>query len=108
MAGQKDREEGFGLREMFLLGLGLLASLEEETRKRVDHLVQKGAEKEAEGKEYLRELKDREGVKSLEARLERNLKRLVELAGLATREDIRRLERRLVELCDRLEDKGGA
>ncbi|RLD96419.1 MAG: hypothetical protein DRI93_00990 [Aquificota bacterium] len=108
MTTQGDREEGFGFREAFLLGLGLLATFEEETRKRVDQLVKKGAEKEEEGKSYLRDLKDREGVKSFEARLEKNLKRLAELAGLATKEDIRRLERRLADISAKLEEKGGS
>ncbi|GEM_PF-1672149 len=108
MAAQNSREEGLGLKDLFLLGLGLLATLEEETKKKVDQLVKKGAEKEAEGKGYLRDLKEKEGVKSFEARMEKNLKRLVELAGLATREDVRRLERRLAELSSRLEEKGGS
>ncbi len=108
MTTQRDREEGFGLREAFLLGLGLLATLEEETRKKVDQLVKKGAEKEGKGKDYLNELKEREGVRSFEAKLERNLKRLVELAGLATKEDIRRLERRLADMFAKLEEKGGS
>ncbi len=82
--------------------------MEEETKKKVDYLVQKGAEKEAEGKEYLKDLKAKEGLRDFEARLEKNLKKLVELAGLATKEDIRRLERRMSELMSKLEDKGGA
>ena len=108
MTTQGDRKKGFGFREAFLLGLGLLATFEEETRKRVDQLVKKGAEKEEERKSYLRDLKDKEGVKNFEARLEKNLKRLAELAGLATKEDIRRLERRLADISAKLEEKGGA
>ncbi len=108
MATREGEKEGFGLREMFLLGLGLLATLEEETRKRVDYLVQKGTEKEAEGREYLRDLKSKEGLKEFEARLEKNLRKLAGLAGLATREDIHRLERRLAEIYAKLEERSGS
>ena len=108
MAPREEEREGFGLKEVFLLGLGLLATLEEETKKRVDYLVRKGTEKEAEGKEYLKDLKAREGLKEFEARLEKNLRRLAEMAGLATRDDIRRLERRLADIAARLEEQGGA
>ncbi len=107
MESNKGKEEGFGLKELFLLGLGFMATLEEETKKTVDQLVKKGAERQEKGRKYIRDLKEREESKRMEARLEEALKKVVEIAGLATKEDIHRLEKRITETFGPKEEKGG-
>lgn len=108
MDAYKERKGGFGVKELFLLGLGIMATLEEETKKKIDLFVKKGAEKEEKGRQCIQDLKDREEAKNLEARIERALKRMVDIAGIATKEDVRRLEKKLSELITRVEEKGGA
>ncbi len=108
MDAYKEKEEGFGIKELFLLGLGLMATLEEETKKKMDLLVKKGAEKEEKGRQYIQDIKGKEEAKNLEARIERALKRMVDIAGLATKEDVRRMEKKIVELMTKVEEKGGA
>jgi len=98
MEAYKEKRGEFGVRELFLLGLGVMATLEEETKKKVDLFVKKGAEKEESSLRYLQDLKGREEAKNLEARIGRALKRMVDIADIATKEDIRRLEKRLSEL----------
>lgn len=108
MDAYKEKEEGFGVKELFLLGLGLMATLEEETKKNIDLFVKKGAEKEEKGRQYIQDLRGKEEAKNLEARIERALKRMVDIAGIATKEDVHLLEKKLSELMTKVEEKGGA
>jgi len=108
MDAYKEKEGGFGIKELFLLGLGLMATLEEETKKKMDLFVKKGAEKEEKGRQYIQDLRGKEEAKNLEVRIERALKRMVDIAGIATKEDVHRLEKKLSELMTKVEEKGGA
>ncbi len=108
MDAYKEKEEGFGIKELFLLGVGLMATLEEETKRKMDYLVKKGSEKEEKGRKYIQELKGKEEAKNVEARVERALKRMVDMAGIATKEDVRRLEKKLAESMAKVERQGGA
>lgn len=103
MKETKDREEGFSLRDLFIMGLGLMALAEEEAKKGVDVLLKKGGEKESQGKKYISELKEREKVREWEKRFERSLAMVAERLNLPTKSDIANLEKKIEELNKRVQ-----
>ncbi|MED4732203.1 phasin family protein [Aneurinibacillus migulanus] len=82
------------------LGLGLVVTTKEQAEKMVDELVKKGDLSREESKEFVEEVfqKGKETQKELDQMINQKMKELLGELNLATKEDIQRLEQRIVQL----------
>lgn len=82
------------------LGLGLVVTTKEQAEKMVDELVKKGELSREESKEFVEEVfqKGKETQKELDQMINQKMKELLGELNLATKEDIQRLEQRIVQL----------
>ncbi len=91
------------LKELVDLGVGLLIMTQEQAEKAVYRLVQKGKLGEKESKVFMRALikKGRAESKHLKREVSRIAKDAVNGLNLATKEDVRRLEKEISRLKQR-------
>lgn len=82
------------------LGLGLAVTSKEKAEIIVDELVKKGELNREESKEFIDQLlqKSEETQKELDKIINKNMKELLGELNLATKEDIQRLEQRIIHL----------
>jgi polyhydroxyalkanoate synthesis regulator phasin len=82
------------------LGLGLAVASKEQIEKAVDELVKKGEVSRAESSEFIEELlsKGSEAKQKMEDMVRERVQTILGEQGVATKEDIERLERRLAAL----------
>lgn len=95
---------GNQLKRWATTGLGLALLTKEKAEELVQELIRQGEIGREEGKELLEALMRRAQSEKdeLQRRIDAEVRRLVESAGLASREDIRRLEEQLRTLEARL------
>jgi len=104
MRNNTDKKEAFGLKDLFLIGLGILALAEEEAKKGVDVLLKKGEEKSKRSKKYVNELKEKEKVKEWEKKIEDSMERVARMLNLPTKKDIASLEKKIQELTEKIKE----
>lgn len=85
------------------IGLGLAVVSKEQIEKLVDELVKKGEVSATESKELIRELSEKgeEEKKELNARIQEQLKKILNDLNIPSKADLERLEQRIQELENR-------
>jgi len=93
------------LRRLSAAGLGLAWLTQEKAEAFVQELVRQGEMSREEGRELLEELIRRAEMEKdeLQRRIDAEVRRIIKSAGVASREDVRRLEERIEGLEARLE-----
>ncbi len=88
------------LKKSFLAGIGFLALTEEKFRKNIESFIKKGEITEKEGKEMLGKFKDRyqDFLKDLEKKIDIQINKCIEKAGLVKKSDLAKIEKRLEEI----------
>lgn len=94
------------LKKSLAIGLGFAVTSKEQVEKLVDELVKKGELSKEEAKQYLEELlrKGTETQEQLEKKLNEKANQLLNRSNLVTKEELFRLEKRIQELEQRLEE----
>lgn len=97
------------LRRLTAAGIGLAWLTKEKAEAFVQELVRQGEMSREEGRELLEELLRRAEMEKdeLQRRIDAEVRRMMKSAGVATREDVRRLEERLERLEARLDRLAG-
>lgn len=92
-------------RRVWLAGLGALAAAEEEGSKLFKRLVEKGEKLEAEGKDRVKEAKSKVGEAWGEAsgKIDEQVSKALHKVGVPTRDEIRKLTRRVEELSAKVD-----
>lgn len=87
--------------------LGLAVASKEQVEKLVDEMVKKGEVTAAESKDLVRELmeKGEAGKKEMNDRISEQLEKLLKELNIPTKADLERLEQRILELENKLENK---
>lgn len=82
------------MKKTVLTGIGLAAMTKDKVEQSVRDLIKKGALTEKEGKELVSDLLDKseQAKKDLELKIESNVQKILGKMGVATKEDIARLE----------------
>ncbi len=88
------------LRKLALLGIGIAALTREKAEQLADELVQKGEISEDESKEFIKDLMKRSEQQrgELEKKIEAEVKKAAGRLNLATKEDMKRLEKKIAAL----------
>jgi len=82
------------------LGLGMIATTQEQAKKIADELVKRGELSQEESKEFVKEMyeKGKETKLELEQLINTKTKEVLGELNLATKEDIQRLEQRIANI----------
>ncbi len=88
------------IRKIGLLGIGIVALTREKAEELANDLVKKGELTQDEGKALVKDLlkKSEEQGKELTKRIDREVKKTLKGINVASREDVRRLEKRIDKL----------
>jgi len=94
---------------VWLAGLGALAAAEEEGSKLFKRLVEKGEKLEAKGKERVDEAKSKVGSawEDVGEKLDEQIAKALHRMGVPTRDEIRKLTRRVEELAAKVDQLHG-
>ncbi|MEA1907774.1 MAG: hypothetical protein U9N43_01900 [Euryarchaeota archaeon] len=88
------------LRKLGLIGIGVLAITEEKIKQTVDELIEKGEMNREEGKSLVQELltEKKKQMQELGDRISDDVQNAVDRSKLATKDDVARLEEKIVGL----------
>ncbi|RZN42915.1 MAG: hypothetical protein EF813_00930 [Methanosarcinales archaeon] len=88
------------LRKLGLIGIGVLAITEEKIRQTVDELIEKGEMNREEGKSLVHELltEKKNQMQELGDRISEDVQNAVDRSKIATKDDVARLEEKIVGL----------
>ena len=88
------------LRKLGLIGIGVLAITEEKIRQTVDELIEKGEMNREEGKSLVQELltEKKKQMQELGDRISEDVQNAVDRSKLATKDDVARLEEKIIGL----------
>ncbi len=88
------------LRKLGLIGIGVAAITEEKIEQVVNDLISKGEMNREEGKALVNELLAEKGkqMQELKSKVSEDVQNAIERSKLATKDDLARLETRIVEL----------
>jgi polyhydroxyalkanoate synthesis regulator phasin len=95
------------VRKSFLAGIGFLSLTEEKFRKNMEDFVKKGEITEEEGKELVGKFKGRykDFIDDLEKKINIQIEKIVEKSGLVTKNDLEKIEKRLQDIEDKVNNK---
>ncbi len=95
------------VRKVGLLGVGIASLTRERAEKITSDLVKKGNITQTEGRKLTRDLIKRSisATKSMETKIDRELKKAMNAARFAKESDVKRLERKVAELEKKIEEK---
>ncbi len=88
------------LRKLGLIGIGVLAITEEKIKQTVDELIEKGEMNREEGKSLVQELltEKKKQMQELGDRISEDVQNAVDRSKLATKDDVARLEEKIIGL----------
>ncbi len=88
------------VRKMVLLGMGIAALTREKAEQLADELVEKGEISEAESRDFVKDMMDRseQHRTAIEKKVESEMKKAAAKLNLATKDDLKRLEKKIAAL----------
>lgn len=95
------------VRKVGLLGIGIASLTRERAEKITSDLVKKGNITQTEGRKLTRDLIKRSisATKSMETKIDKELKKTMNAARFAKESDVKRLERKVAELEKKIDEK---
>lgn len=95
------------VRKIGLLGVGIASLTREKAEKITSDLVKKGNITQAEGRKLTKDLIKRSisATKSMETKIDKELKKTMNAARFAKESDVKRLERKVAELEKKMDEK---
>ena len=92
------------LKKVLLTGVGVAVMTKDKIEELAQEMVKTGQMTQEEGKKFVNDLikESEEARKNLESQIEKTVKTQVDTVGLATREDIRRLEEKIEKIMAHL------
>ena len=93
------------IRRGILLGLGAISLTQEKAKAFVDELVQRGEVTKDEGGKLVNEMLDKakEQEKTITEKINVEIRKVIDSLGVASKEDVAKLERRIEELSKKIE-----
>ena len=93
------------IRQGLWLGLGAISLTYEKAKSFVDELVKRGEMSEEEGSKLINEILDKakEQEKTIIEKINVEIRKVIDSLGVASKEDVAKLERRIEELSKKIE-----